>query len=173
MRHALSYFMIIGYTLVPMKGVIRSTLLAGMSGLFVLVWLVSRQRPRARLAIISTSNEVLLVQNLIGSGEWELPGGGAKRGETLDKAAVRETNEEVGLMIDEATLTDLGLHKTAHRLAPMNLQAYGVRYESTAEPRITSHEIAQLRWWPLEQLPEDKNNNFTDILQRWNDTTTS
>lgn len=150
----------------------RSTLLAGMSGLFVLVWLLSRQRPRARLAIINPSNEVLLVQNLIGSGEWELPGGGAKRGETLDKAAVRETHEEVGLTIDDAILTDLGLHKTTHRLAPMSLQAYGVRYEGVKAPRITSHEIARLQWWSLKQLPEDKNNNFTDILQRWNDTTT-
>jgi 8-oxo-dGTP pyrophosphatase MutT (NUDIX family) len=40
----------------------------------------------------------------VGVGLWELPGGGLDFGETPLKAAVRETSEETGILIDQGSL---------------------------------------------------------------------
>ena len=47
--------------------------------------------------------KVLLVRHTYLDG-WFMPGGGVKRGETLDQAARREAHEEVGALLNEISL---------------------------------------------------------------------
>lgn len=132
----------------------------------VLPLLAARQE-RARVLVLNDKNEVLLVQGTLGWGEWELPGGGAKRGESLRSAAVRELREEVGIEIDEMSLVELGSSRTRHRLAPMRLRTFQAYYTHPGEPAVASYEIAAVQWWDIDALPEDKNNNFSEAVAVW------
>ncbi|MES2906548.1 MAG: NUDIX domain-containing protein, partial [Pseudomonadota bacterium] len=49
-------------------------------------------------AVVLKGDDVLLVRHTYMDG-WYLPGGGVDRGEALEKAAVRECFEEVGVHI--------------------------------------------------------------------------
>jgi len=51
----------------------------------------------------------LLVQHSYQRG-WHLPGGGVKRGETLEQAARREAREELGATLDELRLAGIYSH---------------------------------------------------------------
>lgn len=55
-------------------------------------------KPAAAVAIINDQQEVLLVQRA-DSGNWTLPGGTFEIGESLDRCAVREVEEETGYQI--------------------------------------------------------------------------
>ncbi len=53
-------------------------------------------------AVVFRENKVLLVQrkNAPAAGQWAIPGGRVKRGETLKAAAEREVLEETGVRIE-------------------------------------------------------------------------
>ena len=59
------------------------------------------------VVVVNDAAEVLLC-HVTGQGHWDLPKGGARRGETPLEAALRETREETGLALDAAALLDLG-----------------------------------------------------------------
>ena len=96
------------------------------------------------------NDQVLLVRQTYMDG-WFMPGGGVKRGETLDQAARREAQEEAG-----ATLNNLRL-----------LGAYSNFKEWKNDHTILffsndfnfngkhDQEIAELRFFPLDDLPAD------------------
>lgn len=56
-----------------------------------------RYRPNAALILLNDQGEILLGERLDTQDSWQFPQGGAKRGEPLDRALVRETREEIGL----------------------------------------------------------------------------
>ncbi len=60
----------------------------------------SRKTTRTRLAVVH-GKEVLVVQNWYDNLTWSLPGGGAKGHENFFKAAKRELNEELGVMLGD------------------------------------------------------------------------
>lgn len=59
------------------------------------------------LVIVNDSAELLLC-HVTGRPHWDLPKGGAAAGESPLLAALRETREETGLMLDAVQLLDLG-----------------------------------------------------------------
>jgi len=74
--------------------------------LYPLVWLYSPLFTRARILIVAEGHFVA-VKHHFGNGNWHLPGGGKKRGESLLQVAVREAKEELGLSIDPSTVSVL------------------------------------------------------------------
>jgi 8-oxo-dGTP pyrophosphatase MutT (NUDIX family) len=80
---------------------------------------------------------------------WFMPGGGLKRGETLEQAARREAYEETGAELGEMTLmgayTNFKDWKTDH-----NLVFVCHDFKVTGKP---DKEIAELNSFPLDQLP--------------------
>ncbi len=84
-------------------------------------------------------------------GGWFMPGGGVKRGETLDQAARREAKEETGAELGELKLlgayTNFTEWKTDH-----NIVFICHEFKFTGKPDA---EIAELRAFPLNALPEN------------------
>ena len=63
-------------------------------------------------AVQDTQGRVLLARRCgarVADGLWNLPGGAVEPGEDLRAAAVREVREEVGLELDAAQLSSLGV----------------------------------------------------------------
>lgn len=95
------------------------------------------------------NKQVLLVRQTYMSG-WFMPGGGVKRGETLDQAARREASEEIGAEMGVLRLlgayTHFGEHKSDH-----NALFLCTDFTFSGKP---DREIAELRLFPLDALPE-------------------
>jgi 8-oxo-dGTP pyrophosphatase MutT (NUDIX family) len=108
-------------------------------------------RPKAlgvRVMLIQ-NGQVLLVRQTYMPG-WFMPGGGVKRGETLEQAARREAYEEIGAQMGELTLlgayTHFGEHKSDHNVL---FQCTDFTFNGKQES-----EIAEVRFFPLDGLPD-------------------
>jgi 8-oxo-dGTP pyrophosphatase MutT (NUDIX family) len=82
---------------------------------------------------------------------WYLPGGGVKRGETLEEAARREAREEVGANMGAVELlgaySNFNEYKSDH-----NLLFLCTDFTLSGQP---DREIAEVRFFPLDALPEN------------------
>ncbi|WP_210651476.1 NUDIX domain-containing protein [Nocardioides sp. SYSU D00065] len=88
-----------------------------------------------------------------GTTRFMLVGGKLEPGESALEAALRETYEEVGLRVESATL--LGEFLSAAANEPGHtLHSTVFRVESDGEP-VASGEIAEVRWTPLRDHPDD------------------
>ena len=88
-----------------------------------------------------------------GTERFLLVGGKLEPGEPARDAALRETWEEVGLRIESATL--LGeFHSMAANEPDHTLHSTVFWVESDAEP-VASAEIAEVRWTPVRDHPDD------------------
>lgn len=100
-------------------------------------------------AMMIQDGKVWLVRQTYMPG-WFIPGGGVKRGETLDHAARREAFEETGAELGELKLlgayTNFTEWKTDH-----NIVFVCHEFKFTGKPDA---EIAELRAFPLNELPD-------------------
>ncbi len=96
------------------------------------------------------NGEVLLIRQTYTNG-WFMPGGGVDRGETLDGAARREAIEEAGAELHDLSLlgayTNFKEWKSDH-----NIVFLSTDFALTGQP---DHEIAELRFFHLDNLPDD------------------
>ncbi len=95
-------------------------------------------------------NQVLLVRHTYIDG-WYMPGGGIDRGETLDAAARREAQEEVGGELHNLSLvgaySNFKEWKSDHNILFLST-------DFTVSGKH-DHEIAEIRFFPLDALPDD------------------
>jgi 8-oxo-dGTP diphosphatase len=88
-----------------------------------------------------------------GTERFMLVGGKLEPGETPREAALRETFEEVGLRIEEATLLGEFLSEAANEPGH-TLHSTVFAVESDEDP-VASAEIAEVRWTPLDGHADD------------------
>ena len=105
------------------------------------------------LCVIIDGSDVLLARHTYREG-WSSPGGLLGRGERPERSAVREVQEEVGLDVDleeggPVPVVWPGFRRIdlvyRARLAP------GARRDDAA---VRSPELREVRWCPLEDLPD-------------------
>jgi 8-oxo-dGTP pyrophosphatase MutT (NUDIX family) len=123
-------------------------------------------RPRTlgvRVMLIQNGG-VLLVRQTYLSG-WFMPGGGVKRGETLEQAARREVHEEVGAQMKELKLlgayTHFGEHKSDHNVLFL--------CKDFTLSGKQDKEIAEARFFPLSALPEGLLSGHRRRLEEYRD----
>lgn len=93
--------------------------------------------------------KVLLVRQTYVAG-WYMPGGGLKRGETLEQAARREVREEAGAELGELCL--VGAYSNfAEWKSDHNVLFLCENFTLTGRH---DREVAEARFFPLDALPE-------------------
>lgn len=94
--------------------------------------------------------EVLLVRQTYAPG-WFMPGGGLMRGETLEAGARREAAEEVGAELHNISLvgaySSFREWKSDHNILFLST-------DFTLSGKRDRREIAEMRFFPLDALPE-------------------
>jgi ADP-ribose pyrophosphatase YjhB (NUDIX family) len=102
--------------------------------------------------ILVKGGKVLLVRQTYVDG-WYFPGGGLKRGETVETAARREVREETGAEMGEVEL--VGIYSNFDEGFSSHTILFACRdFTITGQP---DHEIAEVRSFSLDELPADLN----------------
>lgn len=109
------------------------------------------ERPVAA-AVIVRDGRVLLVRRAVEEGDlrWQFPAGKLEAGESPEQAAVRETEEETGLIVEAVKTLGDRVHPNTGRLmhyvacAPVSGEAHVADEE----------ELAEIAWVTLAEIPE-------------------
>jgi ADP-ribose pyrophosphatase YjhB (NUDIX family) len=116
----------------------------------LLRWLRIRTRG-VKVMLFNKRGELLLVRHNYGNtGVWLIPGGGIKRKESPEAAAVREVHEELGVDARELVLVSVHVSRAEGRRDTIHLFK-GVTDE---EPRPDGIEVSEARFFSPEALPE-------------------
>jgi 8-oxo-dGTP diphosphatase len=121
---------------------------------------VSRTAIGAACAIFDDQGRVLLVHHTYGHLNWEIPGGLGEEGEAPDETALRELREETGLAAELERLTGVYLEPN-HDFGPMLHFVFRCRWDDRLDPVVSSPEISEVRYWPLDDLPTPM-SDFTE-----------
>lgn len=126
-------------------------------------WFIARPQLHGVKCVLTYGEHVLLVRHTYGDPEWNLPGGGIRRGEEPAAAARREMEEELGVQID--ALRPIG--EISFRAYRARDRVYCFHAElGPAELRIDHGELAEARWFRRDQLPAERSRFMTRILAR-------
>ncbi len=88
-----------------------------------------------------------------GEGLWGLPGGHAERAESWALAAVRETLEEVGVVVDPADVVPLGVQRYLDGdMHGIDAFFSSIRWQGEPSPVSECSEVA---WFDPAALPAD------------------
>lgn len=106
-------------------------------------------------SMIIVGNEVLLVKrkNDPFRGQWAIPGGFVERDERLQAAALRELQEETGVLLTQ--IRQFGVYGEPGR-DPRGRTVTFVFWTRLAEkpPIQASDDAADCSWFPLDHLPK-------------------
>ena len=108
----------------------------------------------AGAALLDEAGRVLLIKENYDRRRWGFPGGAVEQGETPEQAAVRETWEETGLHVRVDAL--VGTYSLADNSLAMHLFRCSIVAGEPAVPE--TGEIAEVGWWPVDQLPQPQTN---------------
>lgn len=107
-------------------------------------------------ALFDPAGRVLLVRHTYGRLNWEVPGGGAERGESPDETAIREMREETGIDVAIERLTGV-YYETGptpgHDHGPILHFVFRARSLDDRRPVAQPPEIGELGWFALDALP--------------------
>ena len=117
----------------------------------------------AAVTIVSRDGKVLLMKRAgdPGKGLWSVPGGYVDRGEVVEGAAIREVQEETGLLVSIDRL--VGLFSEKGR--PVIVAVYsGVEYGGQLAP---GPEAQAVGFFGLDELPPLAFAGDAGILRQW------
>jgi len=107
-------------------------------------------------AVIIDANRILLIRRAE-DGEWSPVTGVVDPGEEPADTAVRESREEAGVVIEAVRLAAIGVtdpitYENGDRSQYVD-HTFRCRYVS-GEPRVSDDETTDVRWFPLDDMPE-------------------
>jgi len=113
-------------------------------------------RPKVAVsAILVRGGKVLLGKRkgAHGAGEWSFPGGHLEYSESWEACAIRETKEETGLNLEQATFVGV-----TNSLFPKDHKHYVTIFMTgacdTGEPMLCEHDQCEVwEWFDWEHLP--------------------
>ncbi len=113
-------------------------------------WFIHRPLTVGVRVILVQEEKILLVRHTY-QDAWYFPGGGVKRGETLEQAVRREAAEEAGVTLEKLSLfgvyTSFIDYKNDHIVV-----FFSDGFSFTGK---SDHEIERVQFFSLSTLPED------------------
>ena len=104
--------------------------------------------------------QIVLVRHTYQPG-WFIPGGGVKRGETLEEAARREAWEELGATLEEVTL--FGMYSNIRTYKNEHIAVFICDTFTLSEKE--DYEIAQSAFFPVDSPPTGTDRGSRHRLQ--------
>ena len=95
------------------------------------------------------------------AGKWSFPAGYVERGERVEDAAIREAQEEVGLVVELGPL--LGLFSATGETVVLAVYAAA---SACGEP-VASDDLDAVGWFPPEALPDLAFPHDERIVDAW------
>ncbi len=131
---------------------VRHRLIGGAARL---VWKVTKPRTiGVRGVLVDQNDRIALVRHTYTDG-WYLPGGGVKKGESIETALFRELAEEVAVVAPTIERV-LGVYHSRREAKDDHIVIYVVRTVSDvsdALPKADLAKIEEARWFPLDDVP--------------------
>ena len=118
---------------------------------YPLIRLVVNGSQRSRV-VVRHEDTVLVMRPVVGTGGWDLPGGGLHKNELPKQGALRELYEETGIRVRDESL--LYCQKRTMKTAGIAFEAHVFAVELAEKPELSlqRHEVAEVRWVTLEEL---------------------
>ncbi len=130
-----------------------------------LYWFIVRPTRIGVKCLIEHQNKFLFIRNSYGSKKWTIPGGGVNRGESLESAAIRETQEEVG--ITPLNLTTIGTYVHEKEYKHDNVTIFYTKIQNH-KFIIDPVEIEEARWMSFNEVPEPRGSAIATTLTLFN-----
>lgn len=113
----------------------------------------------------------LLMERRSDNGLWGLPGGSMEPGETLEECARRELFEETGINAIDLEFFHTFSGPELHHFYPNGDEAYivttaFVTSNFEGEPRAADDESFEMRFFELNDLPQDLNPPTKAVLKK-------
>ena len=122
-------------------------------GRYYLFFFAKTESVRDVRVILVQDRRVVLVSHWYAPWVWTLPGGGVKRGETPEAAAVRETQEETGFEI-KSLGGEIGLYRGSLGAGDTVAVYYAGDFGGSLALR-PNVEIRARSWFDMDNLPKE------------------
>eukprot|EP01037_Dinobryon_pediforme_P013465 gene13465-13580_t len=116
----------------------------------------------AQACILDDRQQVFLIRHTYISG-WHFPGGGVETGETIHEALARELHEEGNILLNQPPQL-FGLFFNRKMSRRDHIALFIVRDFSQSAPRLPDREIAEARFFSLDELPATLNSSTRQRL---------
>lgn len=131
--------------------------------------MVSRLYPERPIVgigvVVLRDKEVLLIRRARPprKGQWSLPGGAQKTGESVVQAAAREVREETGVEIEVRGLLDVidSIQQDPDGRVRYHYTLVDVYAEWLGGEAVADGDAAEARWWLISDIPR---------LELWSET---
>lgn len=133
------------------------------SGLRRVYWFVFRPKTTGVKCLIECDTSYLFIKHAYGSRmyNWNLPGGGVKRNESVSDAVKREVFEELGIALPH--VTELKKYTSSFEYKVDTIHCFH-SIVTTEKIVIDKKEILEARWFPKNNIPENISRSIKESL---------
>ena len=118
---------------------------------YPVIFLVLNNSQRTRVAIFH-KNKILIVRPRLNLGKWIMPGGNIKKSETPEMSVIRETKEEIGIVLEPEKLIFSRREVNSYRFIKTEIHYYVYLTEKELNVIIDKNEIAEYKWVLIEDI---------------------